>query len=127
MINLRMPNLNRIEMSGRLTKDPRTGRKNDSAWAQFGIAHEEYAKGEKTAEFWEVACFGKTAEIAGELRKGAPVIVEGRLGRDHWTDKDGKERDATRIYAHRIQQLSWPDDTKPATTPKPEVQDDDPF
>src|SRR3954462_2727395 len=37
------------------------------------------------------------------LRKGDPVIVEGRIQTRKWTDKDGAERYTTEIVAQRLQ------------------------
>lgn len=126
MADLKMSNTNVLVIDGRLTKDPKTGRtKDDRAWAQFGIAHDDWRNGRAETDFWDVSCFGKTAEIAERLRKGAPVIIEARLGRDRWTDKDGKEHDATRLFASRVRELAWPDGTPP---PKPDPeQDEGPF
>jgi len=112
MANLKMSNINVLVIDGRLTKDPHTGVTDGGlVWAQFGIAHEDYRKSKNETDFWEISCFGRTAEKASKLRKGMPVIIEGRLVRERWTDREsGKEREATRISANRIRELAWPND-----------------
>jgi single-strand DNA-binding protein len=42
----------------------------------------------------DVDCFGKTAETVGQyLKKGRPILVEGRLRLDQWDDKQtGQKR-----------------------------------
>jgi len=126
MADLKMSNTNVLVIDGRLTKDPQSGRtKGDQAWARFAIAHDDWRNGKAETDFWEVSCFGKTAEIAEKLRKGAPVIVEARLGRDRWTDKDGKEQDATRLFASRVRELAFPDRSQ--TLDREPVQDEAPF
>ena len=122
MADLKIPCVNVLVIDGRLTKDPHRGlTPGGLAWAGFGIAHEDYRKGTAETDFWEVSCFGRTAEVAARLRKGAPVIIEGKLIRERWIDQDtGKEREATRISANRIRELAWPTDvekTEPGPAP----------
>ncbi len=115
MAKLRMPSVNNLTISGRVTREPKRGVAPSSGapWCKFSIAHDTFSKGEKSVAFWDVSTFGKTAEIAQELRKGAPVIVEGSLSRDCWTDKQGQKREPTRIIGRRISRLAWPDDQEP--------------
>ena len=107
-----MPTLNRVQLIGRLGKDPEskytpTGKK----VCHFSLAvsnrwkDKNGEKQEKT-EWHRVAFFGKLAEIAGEyLKKGSQVYVEGRLQTRKWQDKDGQDRYTTEIVADRMQML----------------------
>jgi single-strand DNA-binding protein len=80
-----MPNLNRVFLLGRTTRDPEIrytpkgvpvvelGLAINRTWSEDGQKHEE-------TTFVDVTLWGRTAEIAQQyLRKGSPVFIEGRL------------------------------------------------
>lgn len=54
------------------------------------------------------------AEFVGErLKKGRPVIVEGRLKSDSWEDKaTGQKRTKIEIAAQRISPLDWDENSR---------------
>jgi single-strand DNA-binding protein len=111
---LRMPTINQTTMSGNLTRDPETiNIAGGSELCKFGIAHNEYFKvnGEKQERtiFMDVVCWGKTAEIAAAgLKKGYPVIVEGRTSQSEWDDREtGQKRVKQEITATRVHCLRW--------------------
>ena len=71
--------------------------------AQFSLATTERFRrkddtvGEST-EWHRIVAFGGAAEVVRKLvRKGDPVLVEGRIVSRSWTDKSGAERRATEI------------------------------
>lgn len=68
--------------------------------------------GEKEAMFFDVICFGNTAEWNSELKKGDKAVIEGRLQQDRWTDDRGKTRSRIVIVADRI--LRKPKQEQPA-------------
>jgi len=85
--------------------------------------------------FAECKAFGKQAEtLAQYVRKGHPLLVEGRLTREEWDDKKtGDKRSTTRIMIETFQFLKGRDegaapaprqDTAP-TAPKPDLDADD--
>ena len=48
---------------------------------------------EDVTEWYNVICFGKTAENAHKyLKKGRQIYADGRLSVRKWTDKDGNNR-----------------------------------
>jgi single-strand DNA-binding protein len=87
--------------------------------------------------FAECKAFGKQAEtIAQYVKKGHPLMVEGRLTREEWDDKKtGDKRSTTRIMIETFQFLKGRDEgeapaprreTAPATAaPKPDLDADD--
>ncbi len=85
--------------------------------------------------FAECKAFGKQAEtIAQYVRKGHPLMVEGRLTREEWDDKKtGDKRSTTRIMIETFQFLKGRDEgAAPAprqstapTAPKPDLDADD--
>jgi single-strand DNA-binding protein len=53
-----------------------------------------------------VEVWGKGAEACGEyLKKGSPVLVEGRLKFKEWKAQDGTNRTALEVVAERVQFL----------------------
>jgi single-strand DNA-binding protein len=115
MSDLRVPDLNNVVIAGRLTRDPElkyvsSGR----AVCRISIANTRFYKdknGERKEDtsFIDATVWDKYAEFVGEkLKKGRPVIVEGRLKSDSWEDKaSGQKRSKIEIAAQRITALDW--------------------
>ena len=63
--------------------------------------------------FGQVCVFGKSAEACQRyLGKGSPVLVEGKLKNDEWTDQQtGQKRSKTRIYADSVQFIGKSDNS----------------
>ncbi|MEN9573689.1 MAG: hypothetical protein RL514_1544 [Verrucomicrobiota bacterium] len=95
-----MANFNKVILAGNMTRDPELRyTPKGTAIAKFGLAINRTwtnESGEKKEEvtFVDVDAFGKQAEVIGQyLRKGRPVLVEGRLKLDQWDDKQtGQKR-----------------------------------
>jgi single-strand DNA-binding protein len=68
--------------------------------------------GEKKEEvtFVDVDVFGRTAEnVAQYMRKGRPILIEGRLRLDQWDDKQtGQKRSRLGVVAETVQFLGSP-------------------
>ena len=106
--------LNKIMIVGRLGHDPSVRYANNgSAVADFSLAvTRRYRDGqgqnvEKT-NWFKVNCFGKPAEFAQDyLKKGAAVLVEGRLDEHEWTpsrgENAGQKRKEVIVVAERLQ------------------------
>lgn len=79
-----------------------------TAVCQFGLAVNERKKvgdsWQDVAAFFDVKLWGKTAEVAGEYcRKGAQLVIEGRLSVDQWKDKEsGANRSKVYVTGDRI-------------------------
>ena len=129
MSDLRMPDLNKVFLAGRLTRDPELRYTPSGApVCKMGLAADRRYRtkdGEKREEtlFINVTAWSRTAEFCGEnLSKGRPIIVEGELRSSEWEDKNtGQRRTSIEIHALRIQQLDWADST--ARKPKPEPRE----
>ena len=95
-----MPSFNKVILIGNLTRDPELRyTPSGKAIAKLGLAVNRSWKtesGETRDEttFVDVDAFGRQAEVLGQyLRKGRPVMVEGRLKLDQWDDKQtGQKR-----------------------------------
>jgi single-strand DNA-binding protein len=107
-----MANMNRVFLIGNLTKDPEVrytpgGRPvgdlrmavNRKYRTQDGQEHDETC-------YVGIVVWGRQAETCGEyLRKGSPVLVEGRLQYEEW-ERDGQKNNRLRVVAERVQFLS---------------------
>ncbi len=89
-----MASFNKVILAGNLTRDPElryTPR--GTAVAKLGLAVNRTFKtesGESKDEvaFIDVEAFGRQAEVLSQyLRKGRPILMEGRLRYDTWDDK----------------------------------------
>jgi single-strand DNA-binding protein len=109
MSELKVPEVNRVLVSGRLTRDP------EQRWAADGTAvtgftlafHRHYrARDGRVTEhtgFVPVASYGRLAEVCGQaLHKGSPVLVEGRLQMREWATREGRRQTRLEIRAEQV-------------------------
>ena len=94
-----MANFNKVILAGNLTRDPELRyTSKGTAIAKIGIAINRTWKNEagETKEevtFVDVDAFGRTAEVIGQyLKKGRPILMEGRLRLDTWDDKQTNQK-----------------------------------
>lgn len=91
--------MNKIMLTGRLTKDPdvrySTGEET-RAIARYSIAVNRSRKSknnEYEADFFNVVCFGKSAEFVEKyFKKGMKVEVVGHVQTGSYTDREGVKR-----------------------------------
>jgi len=107
-----MASFNRVILMGNLTRDIELRYTPSSmAVCDIGLAvndRRKSATGEWIDEttFVDITLFGRTAEVAGEyLKKGAPVLIEGRLKLDQWETNDGQKRSKLKVVCERMQML----------------------
>jgi len=113
-----MPDLNKVYLAGRLTREPELRyTPSGIALCKLGLAVSRTYKGrdgERKEEtlFVDVTTWDKQAEYVGQrLHKGSPVMVEGALRSDSWEDKaTGQKRTKIEVQAVRIQELAWSGD-----------------
>ena len=105
-----MRGFNRAIIAGNLARDPDVRRTvNKKAYARFTVAvNNRYkdANGEyqDTADYIAVVAWGNLAEIAEKyLKKGSPVLIEGRIRTGSYDAKDGSgKRYTTEIYVDNM-------------------------
>ncbi len=107
-----MPTLNRVFLSGKLTKKPELRKTSGGTPVTdlFIALNREFctAGGEKQREvcFVDVVVWGKSAESCVKLlHSSSSVLVEGRLQLDTWMSKEGDRRCKLRVAAERVQFL----------------------
>jgi len=144
MSDFRMPDFNKVYLAGRLTRDPELKyMPSGTAFCKIGLAVSRVYKtkdGERKEDtfFVNVTVWDKSAEYCGEhLKKGRPILVEGRLTSNEWEDKaTGQKRSSIEIRAERVQQLDWDDKggggssaprPQPRVIEEPVPEDDIPF
>ncbi|MFZ5909763.1 MAG: single-stranded DNA-binding protein [Chloroflexota bacterium] len=121
-----MPALNRVQLIGRLGKDPEsrftpTGKRVTT----FNLAINNRWKtkegdAKEYTEWIHIEAWGRLGEICQEyLKKGSLVYVEGRLKTDRYEDK-GEAKYYSRVVALLMQML----DRKPAEEPVMTVEEE---
>lgn len=96
---------NKIILVGNLGRDPELRyTPQGDAVCSFTMATNEKRQGETVSTWFKVTLWRKTAEAAAKyLEKGRSVYIEGRLGVEEWTDRDGKERYTLTVNATDMQ------------------------
>ncbi len=109
MSELKLPEINRITLSGRLTRDPEKRYANDGTpVTSFSLAfHRRYRTrdgqvSEQTG-FVTVMCYQRLAEVCAQfLRTGSPVVVEGRLQMREWASARGEKRQTLELRGESV-------------------------
>lgn len=125
-----MASFNKVILVGNLTRDPELRyTPKGTAIAKIGLAVNRVwtnEAGEKKEEvtFVDVDVFGRTAENVGQyMRKGRPILIEGRLRLDQWDDKQtGQKKSKLGVVAETVQFLGSPagaDGGAPAAPARP--------
>ncbi len=98
MSELKLPEINRVLLSGRLSRDPdRRYAPDGTAVTSFGLAFNRHYRArdgssvEQTG-FVTVVTYQRLAEVCGQyLKKGSAVLVEGRLQWREWTTPQSRK------------------------------------
>jgi len=121
-----MPTLNRVQLIGRLGRDPEskftpTGKK----VTHFSLAvsnHWKDKNGEtkESTDWVNIEAWGRLGEVCQEyLKKGSLIFLEGRLKTDKYEDK-GETRYFTKVVVQTLQFL----DKRPADEPMMSMEED---
>ena len=121
-----MPALNRVQLIGRLGKDPEgrftpTGKK----VTHFSLAvsnrwKSKDGESKEATEWVNIEAWERLGEICAEyLKKGSLIYLEGRLKTDKYEDK-GETKYFTKVVALSMQML----DRKPAEEPMMAVEEE---
>lgn len=101
-------NYNHAVLMGRLTRDPEIKTVSDISKTSFTLAIDRpYKKDDGTTDtdFFNVITWGKVAELTAKfLRKGTPVLVDGRIQIRSY-EKDTEKRWFTELIAENFQLL----------------------
>lgn len=114
-MDIRIPEINQVMLAGRLTRDPelRFTQKQQGVVSLSVAVNRRFqdpASGEwkDDTTFVAVTVWGPAAERCKEkMKKGSPVLVEGRLTASEYTDKTGAKRKEMKVTARRVQLMAY--------------------
>ncbi len=94
-----MASFNKVIIAGNLTRDPELRyTPKGSAVAKIGMAvnrtwKNEAGENKEEVSFIDIEAWGRQAEVIAQyMRKGRPLLVEGRLKQDTWEDKNTHQK-----------------------------------
>lgn len=114
MADLKLPRINKVMISGRITNDLELKyTPKGTAVIRFTVASERMFKDESdnwqtVATFIDCVAWTYLAEnLEKNARKGSAVIVEGRLESRSYTDSNNQNRKVWEVIADHIHFLEW--------------------
>lgn len=130
MSEVRIPDLNRVIIAGRLARDVELKHtQSGKPMAKFCIVNSRRYKPQGADDWQEVSTFvdgtlwGPGAESLAKLGKGRPVIVEAELSQSEWTDKaTGEARKRLELNASRVTPLDWGQGPTAENRPPKDIQ-----
>ena len=94
-----MASFNKVILAGNLTRDPELRyTPKGTAVAKIGLAVNRTWTGEdgvkkEEVSFIDVEAWGRQGEVIAQyMKKGRPLLIEGRLKLDSWEDKNTKQK-----------------------------------
>jgi len=103
-------NINRVTLTGNLTKDPETKMVGEKHLTKLRVA----VNGSKKVEdvwvdvpnYFDIIIWGRQAENAAKyLSRGRPVAIDGRLSWREWETDEGIKRQTVEVVASVVQFL----------------------
>jgi single-strand DNA-binding protein len=118
--------MNKVILSGRLTRDVETRYSGEMAIARYTLAVDRRFKkdGEQSADFINCVAFGKAGEFAEKyFRKGMKVAITGRIQTGSYTNKDGQKVYTTDVIIEE-QEFAESKASSSEQAPQPSVDSD---
>jgi single-strand DNA-binding protein len=110
-------NINRVIITGNLTKDPELRAVGETSVCKLRVACNGRRKNNQTGQwedapnYFDVTVWGQQGENCSRfLNKGRGVAIDGRLQWREWDGPDGQKRQAVDIIAETVQFLGGRDD-----------------
>jgi single-strand DNA-binding protein len=112
-------NINRVIITGNLTRDPEMGSVPGSGTAVCSLRvacngrrkNNDSGQWEDQPNYFDVTVWGQQGENCHRyLKKGRPIAVDGRLRWREWTTPEGQKRQAVDIIADSVQFLGGRED-----------------
>jgi len=114
-----MPALNRVQLIGRLGKDPEskftpTGKKVSHFSLAVSQRWKTSGENKEYTEWVNIEAWGRLGEVCQEyLKKGSLVYLEGRLKTEKYEDKEGDTKYFTKVVALTLQFLDKKEKEEP--------------
>jgi single-strand DNA-binding protein len=125
-----MANLNRIILIGNLTSDPDVRFTVEGVQiAKFQLEVDRFVQegAPKQVDYIDIVAWRRLAEICGQhLKKGKPVLVEGRIQVRTFENENGARKWATEVVARNIKLMGGAVKEQAATPPASEHMDEVP-
>ena len=108
-----MANFNKVILLGNLTRDPELSyTANSTALCKFGMAVNRRWKDQEGSQrdetcFVDCTMFGRRAEVLNQyVKKGNPLLIEGRLQFSQWTNQEGQKRSKLAVVVENFEFMS---------------------
>ncbi len=102
--------INKVVVSGNLTRDPELRMAGTTPVLQMGIAVNDRKKNNETGQwedvpnFFDVVVWGARGEsLSRFLTKGTKIVVSGRLRWNQWQNAEGEKRSKVEIVADDVE------------------------
>lgn len=112
MADVKLATVNKVLLSGRLTRDPELRyTPSGTAVTSFSIASSRSYRGQdgewkQAVAYVNAVAWDKQAVLINEyLKKGSAVFLEGRLNSRSWETDEGQKRSVLEVRAERVQFL----------------------
>lgn len=108
MTELRLPRVNHVVLSGRLTRDVELRfTPNGTPVAKLSLAfdrsYQKDGEWQQETSYLDIVVWNKRGEQCAEfLHKGSPVLIEGYIKTRSYQDKDNNNRKVTEIVANKV-------------------------
>lgn len=126
-----MKNINRVCISGNVTRDPELKGSGESSILKFTLAvngskfNQHSQKWEDVPNFVDCVIFGQRAEkVSDYIRKGSKLMVDGELRYSTW-EKDGQKRSKLEVAVNTLELP--PRKSELVEAPDPVEDDEIPF
>lgn len=110
-----MASFNRVILAGNLTRDPQLSyTPSNTPVCEFGLAVNRRWRdrdGQQREEvcFVDLTAYGRSGETINQyMRKGQPILIEGRLRFNQWTSKEGQKRNRLDVVVDNFTFLGGP-------------------
>ena len=93
--------MNRVILTGRLTRDAEIYKTNESTVAKYSLAVDrKFNREQQQTDFINVVAWRQQAEFVSKyFRKGQAICICGQIQTRSWTDNNGNKRYATEVIA----------------------------
>lgn len=112
MADVKLATVNKVLLSGRLTRDPELRyTPSGTAVTSFSVASSRSYRGQdgewkQAVAYVNAVAWDKQAVLVNEyLKKGSAVFLEGRLNSRSWETDEGQKRSVLEVRAERVQFL----------------------
>ncbi len=131
-MDIRVPEINSVMVSGRLTRDPElkyipSGDAVCNIQLAINRSYKSGTEWKQQVTFIGCVAWKKTAEAVAKLHKGSPVVVQGSIESRSWETQDGQKRSVIELRIDRVQFLEVRSTGEAAPAAAQQADDDLPF